>query len=74
MVHDTTKADLWYHDAIIPTTHLLLNIQVLKKYNESYSSCERDIIYDDIMKEIENNRKIIYEEYLEKRRLENAER
>ena len=70
MPHDVTKADLWYHDAIVPTVHIGNNIHLLLR--KDYSKEEREIILNKTLIDIEKNRAIIYEEYLEKRRLENG--
>lgn len=72
MVHDTTQADLWYHDAIVPTVKLGNDLHLLIR--KKYSADEIEVLYTKMLDEVEKNRKILYEVYLEKRRLENAER
>jgi hypothetical protein len=71
MPHDTTKSDLWYHDAIMPTCILGNWIHILLDHKD-LSEVEKREILKKALVEVENNRKIIYEEYLEKRRLENG--
>lgn len=69
MVHDDRRSDLWYHDAIMPTCIIGNWLHVLRDH--SMSEAERKITIDKALNQVENNREIIYTEYLEKRRTEN---
>lgn len=68
MPHDTTKAEMWYHDAIMPTCiienwiHCIIGVDM--------SVDEIRLTAEKILVETKRNRAILYEEYLEKRRQE----
>jgi hypothetical protein len=69
MVHDVTQSDLWYHDAEMPTCIMRNYLIVLRDHD--LSPDEQKEIIDKLLIQVEKNKKILYEEYLEKRRLEN---
>jgi hypothetical protein len=71
MVHDQKKSDMWYHDAVMPTCIIRNWVHLLKEDND-LSQAERDEICDKILVEVELNKNILYEEYIEKQRLENV--
>jgi len=62
------KSDLWYHDAIMPTVIIGNWLVVLRDHDLSEE--ERKIIIDKCLTQLDNNRNILYERYLEDRRVE----
>lgn len=70
MVHDDTKADIWYHDAITPTSILGNYLEVIRMYAKSGELSEIDTIIDKCQEQLTKNKNILYERYLEDRRVE----
>jgi hypothetical protein len=73
MPHDERDSDLWYHDVTMPGAIIGNWIYYLKETKKDLSHDEVIMILNKIEKQNNAIRAILYEVYLEKRRLENKE-
>lgn len=74
MPHDSTKADMWYHDTMgqfcfmVLTPHRVIS---MLKQPEKYSAQDCIDVLENMQKHYDAGKAMVYEQYLEMRRLEN---